>query len=115
MCIISPDRSSFADKSRSQAAFANSLKAPGVELEEAQDGIPLVFHEIRRLLKPSKSSELAYDQEKIAGLLSGFAIKGNESTFVSTLKVLSHAKQLADDRFRPMRSYQNSYPRSDRY
>lgn len=67
-----------------KAAFRKSLAASGVVLEETNEEIPLIFQDVKKTLRPlpPKQDAFTYDEAKIDNLLRGFAIKGNESTFV---------------------------------
>lgn len=70
-----------------RAAFKKSLAASGVVLEEATDGIPLIFQDVKKALRPlpPKQDAFPYDKAKVDSLLRGFAIKGNEATFVRSM------------------------------
>lgn len=77
-------RKSYVCPGGNKAAFRESLAASGVVLEEATDNIPLIFQDVKKALRPlsPKQDAFQYDKKKVDSLLRGFAIKGNEATFV---------------------------------
>lgn len=67
-------------------AFVRGLRASGLSIEQAQGGVPMVLHDIRKALKPWSlpASDLHYDKQKIRDLFRSVQIKGNEPAFVSS-------------------------------